>query len=316
MFEKPEINQNFNFQDRKTKYSNEELLKFAKEFYHMRNSNDFTSREWNSWKNRPMNAESIGKRFKGFTRFKVEACIPTHSRFTNVSPIEATNHLLSCINKLQDLPSYRTYNKYCKDVGVMVGRWHFDKYWYKFERQVKRCEQHYKGDITYDELVKPLRKYTKSEPSRKKSSEDEACDMTKISIEKNGFSIENPLYISSGNTYRFGAYGNADFVKYLKGKIPDFIIDIYIDNKELLPIECKNSKSKLHEAVVEVEEYARLLNNSKKYHCTYAIAVAGNDFEGYKIETRKLLDKGKYKLYKVQEIDRKSFFSLPSYEVN
>ncbi|MDD2402386.1 MAG: hypothetical protein PHD60_09340 [Clostridia bacterium] len=289
--------------------SREEQLEKAREFYRLRGEKDFSTREWDSWGKGGRSSQAISKRFGGFTKFKIEAGIKTNSKMGNLSPEEVTNHLLNCIEHKKTRVSRSVLEKYNEEVGKNIGHGYYEKYWNNLKNQYKRCIEYREGRITKDELITPITVCNKEKKLQKKGnhSEIEAWDFARKCIEFSGLSIDTPSCDGEGNTYRQGAFGNADFNKYLDGKEPDFIVVKKYHDTNLFLIECKNSKTKLIEGIQQVERDASLINNSGRYKCPFVCVIAGNNYEGFRIEIRKLYRKS-YLLTDSKEIKKNDNF--------
>lgn len=66
-------------------------------------------------------------------------------------------------------------------------------------------------------------------------------------------------------------------------KKPDFIV--CKKSMPIIVVEAKNDIKKIHQAVEEAVEYAKLINKQGKYHLSIAVGVAGEEDHGYEFRT-------------------------------
>ena len=137
------------------KYSRNDLIEAAKTFYEKRDYKDFTSREWDKWEEKPMTSQGVANRFGGFAQFKICADIKTSSVIKNITPQQATEHLLTMMKVTENVAvSRNSLEQYNKSTGVNIGHGYYEKFWGSLKNQVDRYKLYLKKEMEYEELIK------------------------------------------------------------------------------------------------------------------------------------------------------------------
>lgn len=124
------------------------------------------------------------------------------------------------------------------------------------------------------------------------NTEVDAYNYIKTELERLGWNVKNPARVIDGEVYKQNeALSNPDIKKCLDKDKPEAIIKL--NEIDLWVIECKRNKSGINKALNEAKnQYAEKLNKSKKIKCILISGVAGNDIDGFTVQSEYLTDKG------------------------
>ena len=112
-----------------------------------------------------------------------------------------------------------------------------------------------------------------------------------------GWVVKNPARNSRGEVYKQNeCLANKEIKKQLNAKRPEAVVRL--NEKEVWVIEAKREKKQIGQALKEAEQqYAKKLNKSEKIKCVLISGVAGNDTDGFTVQT-KYLHKNTWKTIK------------------
>ncbi len=124
------------------------------------------------------------------------------------------------------------------------------------------------------------------------NTEVDAYNYIKTELEQLGWNVRNPARDITGEVYKQNeALANKDIKKCLNKDRPEAIIKL--NSIDLWVIECKRNKSDIGKALDEAKnQYAKKLNQSAKIKCILISGVAGNDIDGFTVQSEYLTEKG------------------------
>lgn len=124
------------------------------------------------------------------------------------------------------------------------------------------------------------------------NTEVDAYNYIKTELERLGWNVKNPARIIEGEVYKQNeALANTNIKKCLNKDRPEAIVKL--NEIDLWVIECKRNKSDINKALNEAKnQYAEKLNKSDKLKCILISGVAGNDIDGFTVQSEYLTDNG------------------------
>ena len=141
------------------------------------------------------------------------------------------------------------------------------------------------------------REKTKTAPA---ATEVDAYVFIKESLKRLGWDTRNPERNPSGQVYTQNeCLSNAEIKRLLGLEKPENIVKV--TEKVLWVIEAKRSHQQINQAVKEAEQYARKLNQGKRFRALFISGVAGNEFDSFLVQTFFLV-KDQYKPVQINNI--------------
>lgn len=124
--------------------------------------------------------------------------------------------------------------------------------------------------------------------NRPKDSEVDAYVFIKENLQTLEWNAGNPLRVPGGQVFTQNqCLSDPEIKKHLGLLRPENIVKV--SDSILWVIEAKRSHGELAQALIEAEDYARRLNNSKQFQALIISGVAGNEVDSYIIRTRFLV---------------------------
>lgn len=121
-----------------------------------------------------------------------------------------------------------------------------------------------------------------------KGSEVDAYLFIRDNLKLMGWDVRNPARHPSGQVYTQSECLTHEEIKKCLGlEKPENIVKV--TESVLWVIEAKRERKQLAQATGEAEEYARKINKSQMFQARFISGVAGNDSDGYLVQTRVFL---------------------------
>lgn len=124
------------------------------------------------------------------------------------------------------------------------------------------------------------------------NTEVDAYNYIKTGLERLGWNVKNPARVIEGEVYKQNeALSNKHIKECLDKDRPEAIIKL--NEIDLWVIECKRNKSDINKALNEAKnQYAKKINKSNKIKCILISGVAGNDIDGFTVQSEYLTNNG------------------------
>jgi type I restriction enzyme M protein len=121
--------------------------------------------------------------------------------------------------------------------------------------------------------------------SKPRNTEVHAYIFIKRELDSLGWDSRNPDRVLTGKVYTQNeCLGHAEIQKYLKQDRPENVVKL--SEQHFWVIEAKKDRSQIEQALKEAEEYASAINESTMIQVKIISGVAGNEIDGFIIESR------------------------------
>lgn len=125
--------------------------------------------------------------------------------------------------------------------------------------------------------------------AKKRVSEFTSYIYIKNELQEIGWNTKNPIRNSDGQVYtQQECHDNDELRKQLNRKKPEYVIKINEDCYYV--IEAKGRIEDIEIAFQEAQDYAKMINNSNSIQALIISGVAGNDEDGYLVQSAFLED--------------------------
>ena len=129
--------------------------------------------------------------------------------------------------------------------------------------------------------------------AKKRISEFTSYIYIKNELSEIGWNTKNPTRNSDGQVYtQQECHDHDDLKKFLNKKKPEYVVKINEDKFYI--IEAKGRIEEIDKAFQEAVDYAKMINKSKSIEALIVSGVAGNDEDGYLVQSA-YLEKGTFK---------------------
>lgn len=129
--------------------------------------------------------------------------------------------------------------------------------------------------------------------TKKRVSEYTSYIYIKNELSEIGWNTKNPTRNSDGQVYtQQECHDHEEIKKFLNKKKPEYVVKINEDSFYI--IEAKGRIEEIDKAFQEAVDYAKMINKSKSIEAVIVSGVAGNDEDGYLVQSA-FLEKGTFK---------------------